>query len=363
MTAPLLRFKVVKHFPGFSLECEGAFEPGVTAIFGPSGSGKTTLLNCIAGLVSPDSAEIEVAGRTVFSTAGRVNMPPERRRFGYVFQDGALFPHMSVADNVRYGFKLTPPTDRSVDVDHLIDLFGLGRLLDRSVTTLSGGELQRVALARALATSPRLLLLDEPLASLDGGFRGVIIEHLRRVRRELDTPMIYVSHSMSEVTALADETLVLAEGRQVVYGRTSQVMVHPQVYGLADYATLENLMEAEVLTNRNGDGLAELRIGEARVLAPEVHRRPGDVITVSIRAGDVILTLDVPGRISARNVIEAGIEQIHDVGSRVLVYTDMGARLIVEITPGALRDLDLREGQRVYLIIKTNSVIPLDVPA
>ena len=289
---PLMKLRVKKRFAGFELDCEAEFAPGVTAIFGPSGSGKTTLLNCIAGLVAPDEGEIEAMGRVVFSGSRRRNEPPERRRFGYVFQDSALFPHMSVRDNITYGYKLTPKSQRRTDPSTLVDLFGLGALMERRVGGLSGGERQRVALARALAVSPELLLLDEPLASLDAGFRGVIIEHLKSVRRELGTSMAYVSHSISEVSALADTTLVLVDGRKAVHDKTPRVVVHPAIADFADYNALENLLEARVESTGAGDGLAELRVGAARLLARADGRRPGEVVTASIRAGDVILTTE-----------------------------------------------------------------------
>ena len=362
MSQPILSFNVTKRFPGFTLECEASFDSGVTAIFGPSGSGKTTLLNCIAGLVTPDSGEIEVLGSTVYSSTAGKNVPPERRRFGYVLQDAALFPHMSVRDNIMYGYRLTPPQHRRTDPAQLVELFRLSHLMDRRVTNLSGGERQRVALARALATSPELLLLDEPLASLEGRFRGVIIEYLKLIRRELQTPMLYVSHSISEVMALAQTALVLLGGRPVVYGKTSQVLAHPGLSDIADYASLENLLEAEVVSSSMDEGLSELRVGRIALTAPAVSRQPGDPVIICIRAGDVILALDVPPRMSARNIVGAVIEEIHVLGPRVLVYADVGTRLVVEITSNALRDLELREGQRVYLVIKTNSILVLDAP-
>ncbi len=353
-----MTLSVSKRFAGFSLECEAAFAPGVTAIFGPSGSGKTTLLNCIAGMVTPDEGEIEALGRTIYSSSRRKNLPPEKRRFGYVFQDSALFPHMSVRDNIMYGYRLTPARLRRTNPEQLVELFRLSSLMDRRVTNLSGGERQRVALARALATSPELLLLDEPLASLDAGFRGVIIEYLKRVRRELGTSMVYVSHSISEVAALADTTLVLVGGRPVIHEKTSRVLVHPRVAEFADYPTLENLLEARVAARQSGERLAELEVGDERLLTPEVDGQPGEFVMVSIRAGDIILTLDMPSRMSARNVIPATIEEIHALsqGDRVLVFADIGVRLVVEITPSALNELGLEPGQRVYLIIKTNSI-------
>ena len=362
MNKPLMTFNIAKHFQGFSLECEATFEAGITAIFGPSGSGKTTLLNCIAGLVTPDEGEIEVLGRTIYSSSRRKNLPPEKRRFGYVFQDSALFPHMSVRDNIMYGYKLTPARHRKTDPEQLVELFQLSPLMDRRVTHLSGGERQRVALARALATSPELLLLDEPLASLDGGFRGVIIEYLKRIWRELGTSMIYVSHSISEVMALADTTLALFDGKPIVHEKTSLVLVHPRVADIADYPTLENMLEAKVVSRQTDERLAELEVGDVRLLTPDVYSQPGDVVMVSIRAGDVILTLDMPTRMSARNVIPARIEEIHVLGHRVLVFADVGVRLIAEITPSALKDLDLKQGQQIYLIIKTNSIVVMDAP-
>ena len=358
----LLSLNIEKRFPEFTLQCESEFPQGVTAIFGPSGSGKTTLLNCIAGLDSPDSGEIHFRGQPYYSSSQRKNVPAEKRRFGYVFQESALFPHMSVKENVLYGYKLSPENLRTVDLDQLLTLLQLGPLMERRVTSLSGGERQRVALARALAASPDLLLLDEPLSSLDGPFRGTIIEHLKNVRRELDMPMVYVSHSISEVIALADTVLVLSKGRKIAQGRPSQVLVHPDVSALADYATLENLIEAEVVEQMSDEGLAKLRIGSATLLAPEVFRPKGERVMVSIRAGDIIMSVDKPPRTSARNIIEATVEEVHVVGPRVLVYADIGTRIIVEITPGSMRDLGLKRGTAAYLIIKTNSIMVLDNP-
>lgn len=360
MEEAMLSFRIVKRYPGFSLDCEAEFAPGITAVFGPSGSGKTTLLDCIAGLVTPTEGEIHLRGRAVYSSAGRRNIPPEKRRVGYVVQDSALFPNMNVRRNILYGYNLTPGHLRKIEPEHLIELFQLAPLMDRGVANLSGGERQRVALARALATSPDILLLDEPLASLDVGFRGVIIRYLKRVWRELHTPMVYVSHSISEVMALAESALVLSGGRRVAQGKPSDLLARPDVMALADYSPLENLLEAQVVHRTDGDGLAVLRVGNAELLAPNVHRDPGETVTVSLRAGDIILALDVPSRMSARNVVPATVDRLSVVGGRVLVYADVGAVLVVEITPAALRDLDLREGQQVWLVIKSASIIVLD---
>ena len=186
-----MEFSVRKAYDGFSLDCSGEFGRGITAVFGPSGSGKTTLLDCVAGMLSPDEGDIRVGDALIYSSSGRVNVPADRRRFGYVFQDSALFPHMSVRRNIEYGYKLTPRSERRFEPDDLVELLSIGRLMERGVGNLSGGERQRVALARALAASPRLLLLDEPLASLDAAHRGSILTLLKRVSGELETPMIF----------------------------------------------------------------------------------------------------------------------------------------------------------------------------
>ena len=356
VTEPFIEFSIRKRFTGFELDCEASFGPGVTAIFGASGTGKTTLLNCLAGMVRPDEGRISVDGRTVFSSDTKTDVRPEKRRFGYVFQDSALFPHRSVRDNIRYGYNLTPVESRDVDLDHLIDMLELSPLLDRSVKNLSGGEKQRVALARALAISPRLLLMDEPLASLDARFRGTIIFYLKRIVRELKIPMVYVSHSLSEVTAMADDILAIDGGRAVAFGPTPTLLGSTVLASAADYATLENILEAEVLASEDGLSTSIIRVGDVRLVVPKLDAAPGDTVIVSVRAGDIILSLGVPPKISARNIIKAVVREIHDLGSQVLVFADVGQRITVEITPSALADLDLREGSDVYLVIKTNSI-------
>ena len=356
MSEPFIQFDVRKRFPGFELDCSAEFGVGVTALFGPSGAGKTTLLNCIAGTLSPDEGHIVVDGRTVFSSATRTVVPPEKRRFGYVFQDAALFPHMSVERNIRYGFKLTPESERVIDLDHLVELLGLAPLMGREVTNLSGGERQRVALARALATSPRLLLLDEPLASLDARYRGTIIAYLRQIARELHTPMVYVSHSLSEVMALAEETLVLDGGRRVAFGTPSSLLASLAVSSISDYVDLENILEARVLEAAGPEGTSTIKIGDATFISPPIDGPSGSPVMVSLRASDIILSLDAPSRISARNIVRAVVDEIHEVGPHVLVYVDIGERLVAEITRAALRELDLRAGAEVYLVIKTSSI-------
>ena len=260
-------------------------------MFGPSGSGKTTLLNCIAGLVQPDKAEVEVAGRTVFSSSGRVRVPPEKRRFGYVFQDGALFPHMSVIENLMYGFRLTPAHDRRVDVDHLVDLFKIGPLSDRSVDTLSGGERQRVAIARALAASPNLLLLDEPMASLDGAFS----RRHHRAPQARPAGARYPDDIRIPLHIRGNGPGRHCPGsRQRAARRIRQDISSPDPSGgIHKRGGLRYVGEPDGSQGSyraaGPTALPNWRSGGRASSPPRSGAGPGEVVTVSVRAGDVIL--------------------------------------------------------------------------
>ena len=352
-----LQFSVRKAYEGFTLDCAGRFERGITAVFGPSGSGKTTLLNCVSGMLSPEDGDIELDGAVVYSSSSGINMPPERRRFGYVFQQGALFPHMSVRQNVEYGYKLTPRSERLFEPDDLAYLLGISHLVERGVSNLSGGERQRVALVRALASSPRLLLLDEPLASLDAAHRASILAHLKSISEQLGVPMVFVSHSLSEVLALAPKMYALDSGKMAAYGSTPEVMAHPSVARIADYGTLENILRARVLEPDNEDGTSRLAIGDAVLVGPPTESSPGESMSVSIRSGDIILSLGAPPLTSARNAIPAVVRDVRETGGLALVYLDMGEMIVAEVTPGSARQLDLVRGRDVHLVIKTNSIL------
>ena len=357
-----MNLRMRKSYPGFNLEVDASFPGGVTAIFGPSGSGKTTILNCIAGLSTPDEGEIYLGDRPLYSSARRLNLRPERRRVGYMFQENFLFPHYSVWDNILYGFKLTPPELRRTEPEQLVALLELGPLLDRRPANLSTGERQRVALARALATSPDLLLMDEPLGSLDIALRGRILRYLRELRQELAIPMVYVSHSISEVLAIADRALVISHGKQLAFDEPRKVLLEPFVHSLVETGSLENLLDAEVVEYGSGNSLTGARIGDTVLWVSGVpsHIEEGHTISIAISAGDIIVAVDRPQRISARNVLRGRIQAIHRLEHNVLLYADVGASLLVEITPEALEALELRDGQEVFLVIKSSSIVVLD---
>jgi molybdate transport system ATP-binding protein len=362
MNGVTLDLRIRKSYPGLTLEVEAAFPPGITAIFGPSGSGKTTILNCIAGLTVPEEGDIRLRGRPLFTSPGGINVRPEQRRVGYMFQESLLFPHRTVLENILYGYRLTPPQRRRIEPGRLVDLLGLGALVDRRPGNLSTGERQRVALARALATSPELLLLDEPLASLDLPLRGRILRYLKEAQRELSTPMVYVSHNISEVLAIADRALVISGGRQLAFDEPRRVLLNPFVHSLVEAGTLENLLEVRVADRGPGNSLVAAQLGDAILWIPGVplNAVEGDTVSVAIRAGDIIVAVERVDRISARNLLKARIQGVHRVESHVLLYADVGgAPLVVEITPEALDSLRLREGQDVFLLIKSSSIMVL----
>ena len=362
MNDSFLDIRIHKAYPGFMLEVDASFPAGVTAIFGPSGSGKTTILNSIAGLIAPDGGDIYLHNKPLYSSSGKVNLRPEQRHVGYMFQESLLFPHYRVRENILYGFKLTPPERRKIEPDQLVGLLELGPLLERRPANLSTGERQRVALARALATSPELLLMDEPLSSLDVALRGRILRYLKDIHRELAIPMIYVSHSISEVLAIADRALVISRGRQLAFDEPRKVLLEPYVHSLVETGGLENLLDAEIVEHSPGNSLTGAKIGDTLLWIPGVppHIGTGDTISIAIRAGDIIVAVDRPERISARNILKGSVQGIHRVGSNVLLYADVGTSLLVEITPEALDALGLCEGQEVYLVIKSNSIVALD---
>jgi molybdate transport system ATP-binding protein len=352
----VLTFSFKRTQGDFSLEVAGGFGSGITALFGPSGSGKTTLLNCLAGLLRPEDGEIVLAGRDLYRASSRTFVPPDKRSIGLVFQDGALFPHMSVARNVMYGWRRTPESERRVDVDYVVELLGLGPLMDRSPGSLSGGERQRVAIARALAMSPGLLLLDEPMASLDARLRGVVLSYLRRVHEDLGIPMVYVSHSISEVLALADDALVLSGGKVMASGLPARVLLDPALGGMFQDDPVENLLDGIVSDPGGPEASGKVRVGSAEIVTPSAGRPAGEPVIMALGADEIILAISEPSGLSARNVVAGSITELEPVGDGVYASVDIGVPVLVALTHGAVNELGLERGQDVYLVFKTSSI-------
>jgi molybdate transport system ATP-binding protein len=358
------------HNKGFTLDCSGDAGAGITALFGPSGSGKTTTLHCIAGVARPERGRIVLNGRPLYSSDERTWVGPERRRVGYVFQDGALFPHLTVEANISYGARLVGESTKRIDVPEVVRILRLEPLMRRRIAGLSGGEKQRVALARALAASPEILLLDEPMASLDAGLRGVVIAYLRRLRREVGIPMLYVSHSITETLALADRALLMRDGRITSFERPTRLLLERAAGFWHESGALENLLEGEVVAVSAagsvatgvapGRGPGRVRVGEAILSAAVGGRAAGDRVVLSIGAAEIILATRRPEGLSARNIVPAKLTSLDVEAGRAYATADIGVPLIVELTEGAVDELGLAAGQDIFLVFKSSSVAVLD---
>jgi molybdate transport system ATP-binding protein len=352
----VLSIHVARELAHFSLDVQVDCPHIVTAVFGPSGSGKTTLLNLVAGLLRPDRGAISIDGELLFSAAQGIDLPPERRRVGYVFQDDLLFPHLTVRQNLRYGYDLLPSGARRFKVDRIVDLLELQPLLDRRPGLLSGGERQRVALGRAILASPRLLLMDEPLASLDQGLKDRIIPYLRHIRSDLSVPILYVSHSVAEILQLTGQVIVLRQGRVLACGDFFDLAQRPDILPLMEAHGFENALPVDIIANDRAQGVTRIRFRGQELKIPLCDRPPGSRVFIGIRANDIILCRERPAGLSIRNAIAGRILDISTVGGKQLVYVDVGKRLAVEITPEAVLELALRPGEPIICLVKTHSI-------
>ncbi|MBF9032792.1 molybdenum ABC transporter ATP-binding protein [Rhodobacterales bacterium HKCCE2091] len=349
------RVEIGRSVAGFTLDFAADLAPGVTAIFGPSGAGKTTVLRAVAGLTRPDRGRIVVGGETLFDADAGIDRPVAKRRVGYVFQEPRLFPHLSVARNLRYGA-------RGGGTDGVVDLLGLGSLLDRRPATLSGGEAQRVALGRALLSDPRILLMDEPLSALDLARKREIYPWLDRLRAEARIPILYVSHDIDEVARLADRMILMDAGRVAAEGPVAAILSRAGT-AAATRAIAGGLLTAEIAGHDVADGLTEARIGDQRLWLPGRVGEAGERVQIRLDARDVTLALDRPERISALNVLPVTVTAI-DTGPEAgaLVRLDhQGQGLTARLTRRSVAALALAPGQRVYAIVKTMSATPARV--
>ena len=349
-------FSIKKKYTTFNLSIEADLKPGVTAVFGNSGSGKTSLLNCLSGLMHPDEGLLFLQGEELFNSESKINVKPENRRIGYVMQDSLIFPHLSVLDNINYGYKLVGNDNRKIYPNDLIKIMGLTEILDRQPTELSGGEARRVAIARALAISPKILMLDEPMQGLDFGVRGSIIRYLTRIKNELNIHMILVSHSISEFFALAQHVILLDNGEKVAEGSVQEILSSQGLPQVIDMSELENVFEATVIDNGQDSGIGIILLNDVELEVPAFRAKTGSQATVSIRASDIIISKSSPQGLSARNVIKGVVKEIADSASLSVIYVDIGTLLLVEITTRSLAELGLTPGLEVHLIIKANSI-------
>lgn len=353
---------VRKSFSSFTLDVSFALPAGISILFGASGAGKTTLLDCIAGLTKADCGRVQIGERMVLDSERGINVPVRDRRVGYVFQDLALFPHLTVEGNVAYGIMGVQSEERLQRVARTLDSLGIAALRNRRPAQLSGGERQRVALARALITEPCILLLDEPLAALDLPVRMKIADDLRRSIQSLPIPVLYVTHSRDEVFMLGEKLFVLENGKLIAQGTPHEVLSAPRGETVAQLAGFENVFDAEVMALHQDRGTMTCRVGSARfesaqveLETPLVRADAGSRLRVGISAGDILLATSAPVGLSARNILPGRVLSLFQHDAIVTARVDCGVELSVHLTLGARDSLALAPGRQVWVIVKTHS--------
>ena len=337
------------------IEAKFSSDARVLALFGRSGSGKSTVVNVIAGLVTADRGRVVVDGETLFDSERGINKPVEQRGVGYVFQEGLLFPHLSVRQNLLYGAgRATIKNAGSVGFDQVVQLLGIDALLDRAAPTLSGGEKQRVAIGRALLSKPRLLLMDEPLASLDSGRRGEILRLIERVRDEFSVNIVYVSHSIGEVSRLADDVVLMNDGKVIACDATETIFNRADLRPYTGRFEGGALIEAHAASHDMKYFLTTFKFDGGELLAPGVDTPLGARVRIRIRARDVTLATARPHGLSIRNILEGTVGSIEDRGGAIVeVHVQLAGReLLARISRQALDEMNLQTGQPVFALIK-----------
>lgn len=325
----------------------------ITALIGPSGCGKTTLLRCLAGLTQPDRGTISFLGNLWFDHQRKISLSPQRRDIGFLFQQYALFPHLSVANNIGFGLHQEPVARKRARVCDILDRFGLTTISERFPEQLSGGQQQRVALARAVARRPRILLLDEPLSALDSLLREQMRTELRRTLREFEIPVILVTHDRLEAISLADRVAVMDEGKIQQLGSVQEVFTRPRNASLARLVGVETIVSGEIL--QTSDGLVTVQVGPVQLLAVEPSV-PTRLVHICIKGEDVALRAGPPGTTSIRNQLAATITSLTPEGPLIRVGLSCGFDLTALITRPACDELQLRPGQTVTAMVKTPAI-------
>jgi molybdate transport system ATP-binding protein len=355
----MLRVRLRKRRGDFSLAVDfHAPVPGITALFGRSGCGKSTLISLIAGLLSPDEGHVQIGAEVLVDTERKVEVDARHRRIGVVFQDARLFPHLSVLGNLQYGAKRLPKGHAApIGFDDVVAMLGLGALLQRRPHQLSGGEKQRVALGRALLAQPRLLLLDEPLASLDLARREEVLPYLERLRDAVALPIVYVSHQFDEVLRLATRVVLLEAGRVLADDELAAVSRHPALREIVGPDAVGAVLGG-VVEPADDTGLTRVRVGDAGLVI-DAPAAAAQRIQIQVLARDVIVATARPSGLSVRNVVAAHVVAVTaDVGHAVLVELDLGggATLLARITSRASQELKLFPGMQVWALIKAVSL-------
>jgi molybdate transport system ATP-binding protein len=311
----------------------------------------------VAGLAQPEDGRIAVGENILFDSSRSIHLPPQERRISYVFQSLALFPHLSVEENVGYGLNDLPDIQRRERTAEILEAFRIEKLRNQHPDQISGGERQRTALARSLVTNPRLLLLDEPLTGLDAELKSAIVEDLRAWNGAKRIPILYVTHSRDEVDALGERVIAIENGHVVSHGLPMDVLGAPRRKRLAQTVGFENLLAGTVLDLREPDGVMRVRLGESacEIEVPLGYATAGHRVQVAIRAGDILLAAERPRGLSARNILEGRIASLEQRGAIFIARVNCGVMFVAHVTPGAVRALELSPGKEVWLVLKTHS--------
>lgn len=327
---------------------------GITALFGPSGAGKSNVIRMIAGLDRPDKGKISVDGLILFDSEAGVNLDPQSRKIGVVFQYPGLFNHMSVRSNLTYG-NWAGKRKSKISYDQVVSILGIGHLVDRRPHTLSGGEAQRVAIGRALMADPSILLLDEPFSALDARRRDEVLPFLETLRDEVGIAMIYVSHSMAEVTRLASTLVVMANGSVVASGEITELLASKDVGALTGLRMTGSLLTGRVCGHDEEYGLCFVEVGEHRLVLAGNQYPVGAKLRLRISPRDVLVSLDSPKRLSARNVLPVLVEEIHETSSPIAeLMLKVGEQTIrASVTRAAVQEMNLAPGTACYAVLKT----------
>ena len=349
----------IKHALGdFRLETSFESRGRLTTIFGASGSGKTSVVNVIAGLIAPQEGHISIDGMVLTDTRRGTAIPVHRRRIGYVFQDARLFPHLTVEQNLGYGRWFAPKADRYADRAQILTLLGIEHLLPRKPSQLSGGEKQRVAIGRALLASPRLLLMDEPLASLDHSRKAEILPYIERLRDELRIPIIYVSHSMAEVSRLATDIVVMAGGRTIAFGPASEIAQRLDLIPPGERDEGGIILDMTVHSYDDNFGMTVLQSAAGEAHVQGLVGATGTMARVRIRARDVMIATEKPKHISALNIFSGRVAAVTEAdGSSVNVAVSCSGQVIMaRITRQSCAALEIASGKPVFAVVKAVSV-------
>jgi molybdate transport system ATP-binding protein len=364
----MLQAKIKKRLGGgadeFTLDVELSVPQGVTILFGASGSGKSTTLRAIAGLLQPDEGQITVDKQVFYDSQKRINLPVRERRVGYVFQNLALFPHLSVRSNIEFGMKNLPLRERHQQAAEIVSALKIEHTMNRKPRDISGGEAQRVALARALSSAPKVLLLDEPLSAIDEATKSGILADLKMMNRSLQLPILYVTHSRDEAVTLGERVIVYEQGRIVACGEPLEVFRLPVTRSVARLTGVENIFTGRVVAKHEAGGTMTMEVKDeddsCRIEIPFGNEALNESLTLAVPASDILLATGELQGVSARNILRGQILSIEEKGNRTDVRVKSGVTWSVHVTRQAVRELRLSVSQEVWLAIKTHSCYLLD---